>query len=228
MLIKWGSLVVDGRGKIGGHVASKNRGGAYMRTKVTPTNPQTQAQALVRNRLANFSSAWRTLTQSVRNAWNVAVSDFQKTNVFGDIKSPSGLNLYVKLNANLEQVGVAALTSPPLPADIGDITNVTADPDSTLNTFDVSFLPDPVPANTAFVLEVTRQLSPGINFVKNEYRFLMFFDAATASPVDIHLQYTAKFGALVEGQKIGVKLTPVNKTTGQKGIGLSKNVIVIA
>ena len=39
MKIKFGSEVVDGRGKIGGHVYSKNKGGAYKRTKVTPSNP---------------------------------------------------------------------------------------------------------------------------------------------------------------------------------------------
>ena len=30
MKMKWGALVVDGRGKIGGQVASKNRAGAYL------------------------------------------------------------------------------------------------------------------------------------------------------------------------------------------------------
>jgi len=47
MKMKFGAIVVDGRGKIGGHVASKNRGGAYLRTKVTPSNPQTGYQAAV-------------------------------------------------------------------------------------------------------------------------------------------------------------------------------------
>ena len=99
MKIKFGAIVVDGRGKIGGHVASKNRGGAYLRTKVTPTNPQTTFQSAVRNRLTAFSQGWRGLTQAQRDAWNAAVSNFSKTDVFGDIKQPTGLNLYVKLNS---------------------------------------------------------------------------------------------------------------------------------
>ena len=49
MKIKWGALVVDGRGKLGGHVAAQNRGGSYLRTKVTPSNPQTTFQTGVRS-----------------------------------------------------------------------------------------------------------------------------------------------------------------------------------
>ena len=39
--MKFGALVVDGRNKIGGQVASKNRAGAYLRNKVTPSKKRT-------------------------------------------------------------------------------------------------------------------------------------------------------------------------------------------
>jgi len=58
MKIKFGAIVVAGSGKIGGHVASKNRGGAYLRTKVTPTNPNSPAQAGARALLASLSTGW--------------------------------------------------------------------------------------------------------------------------------------------------------------------------
>ena len=78
MKILWGALVVDGRRKIGGQVASKNRGGAYMRNKVTPVNPQTAAQTAIRNRLAGLSQAWRALTAAQRAAWNGAVGTLRE------------------------------------------------------------------------------------------------------------------------------------------------------
>jgi hypothetical protein len=46
--IKFGMMMTDARGKLGGHVFSKNRSGAYVRTKVTPVNGQTTAQTGVR------------------------------------------------------------------------------------------------------------------------------------------------------------------------------------
>src|SRR6056297_1294291 len=101
MKMKFGALVTDGRGKIGGQVASKNRYGSYLRTKVTPSNPQTASQLNVRSVLAALSSGWRDLTQAQRDGWNAAVLDFQKTNVFGDTITPTGKNLYTRLNAAL-------------------------------------------------------------------------------------------------------------------------------
>lgn len=228
MKAKWGMFITDGRGKVGGHVASKNRSGSYIRTKVTPTNPQTSFQATVRNRVAAFSQAWRGLTQSVRNSWNEAVDNFQSTNVFGDKFSPSGLNLYVKLNANLDQIGISALTNPPLPATVENIDTITPAAAAGAGTFTVAYTPATVPADTAFIIETTRMVSPGKNFVKNEYRFLTFADAADTSPEDIAAAYVARFGSLVAGQKIGVRVTPINKTTGQKGVGLSELIIVAA
>jgi len=226
MKMKFGAIVVDGRGKIGGHVASKNRGGAYLRTKVTPSNPQTAFQAAVRNRLTNFSQAWRGLTQSQRDAWNAAVSNFSKTDIFGDIKQPTGLNLYVKLNANLDQIGVAALSLPPLPSAVEAVLTIAASAAVTGSVFDVAFSPSPVPADTAFIIEATAQVSPGRNFLKNEFRLLTFADAGDVTPSDIAAAYVSRFGALVAGQKIGVRMQPINKLTGQKGQQISTTTIV--
>jgi hypothetical protein len=100
MKTKFGAIIVDGRNKIGGHVASKNRAGSYLRTKVTPTNPGTTYQVNVRNRLAGISTAWRALTEAQRKAWNVAVSNYARTDIFGDLKNPSGFNLHQQLNNN--------------------------------------------------------------------------------------------------------------------------------
>lgn len=228
MKMKFGAIVVDGRGKIGGHVASKNRGGAYLRTKVTPSNPQTSFQAAARNRLTSLSQGWRGLTQAQRNAWNAAVGNFTSTDIFGDIKSPSGINLYVKLNANLDEVGVTAISTPPLPDAVEPVLTVSPTVAVTATQVDIAFTPTPVPANTAFIVRATAQVSPGKNFLKNEYRDIAVLDAAATSPADLSTEYTNRFGSLVEGQKIGWALIPVNKTTGQKGQAVTAEVIVAA
>jgi hypothetical protein len=228
MKIKFGALVVDGRGKIGGHVASKNRGGAYLRTKVTPTNPNTSAQATVRNRLTAFSQGWKGLTAAKRAAWNSSVSDYSKTDIFGDIKQPSGVNLYVKLNSNLDEVGVSAISLPPLPQAVEPVLTISATAAAGAPALSVVYTPTPIPADTAFVLRATKQVSPGKTFLKNEFRNIAILDAADTSPEDALAAYVAKFGTLVAGQKIGVALVPVNKVTGQKGQAITTEVIVAA
>jgi len=227
MKIKFGSFIVDGRGKIGGHVASKNRGGAYLRTKVSPINPQTTRQAAVRSQLTGYAQGFRSLTASAIAAWNSAVANFTKTDIFGDIKQPSGINLYIKLNMNLEQVGGTPLTTPPLPGDVPAVDSVSLVADSSPQTFTITFGPSPVPANTAFIIEATPGVSAGKSFVKSEYRQIGYLAAAATSPSASISDYTTVFGSLVAGQKVFVRLTPVNTATGQRGLALAAETIVL-
>jgi len=227
MKIKFGSLVVDGRGKIGGHVASKNRGGAYLRTKVTPINPQTTRQSAVRSQLTGYAQGFRALGASVIAAWNSAVSAFTKTDIFGDIKTPSGINLYTKLNMNLEQVAGTPLTSPPLPGDVPAVDSVTLTADSSPQTLSLAFGPSPVPADTAWIVEATPGVSAGKSFVKSEYRQIGYIAAAATTPYNGLSAYQAVFGNLIAGQKVFIRATPINTSTGQRGLALATSTIVL-
>ena len=114
MKIKWGALVTEGRGKLGGHVASKNKSGAIIRTKVTPVNPQTSAQASARSRLGGNSQAWAVLSEDQRRSWNALAQETSKTNIFGDQYFPSGKNLFTSVNNNLVMIGVAQISDAPV------------------------------------------------------------------------------------------------------------------
>lgn len=218
--------MVDGRGKINGSVASKNRSGAYVRTKVTPVNPQTSAQIAARNVLSNFSQAWSGLTQAQRDAWNSAVGDFQTTDIFGDLRSPTGKNLYTKLNANLVSVGLAAISVPPLPSTVDAITITAVAIAVGAVTYDATFTGDN--ASVSYQVWATPGVSPGVSFVKSEYRQIGAVAGGGGSPYDFSADYLAKYGAPAVGTKVFVKMVPVNATTGQKGIGSEGSTIVLA
>ncbi len=228
MKAKFGAIVVAGSGKIGGHVASRNRAGAYFRTKVTPVNPQTSAQNTVRNRLTTLSQAWRGLTTAQRAAWNAAVGDFATTDVFGDLKNPTGFNLYQRLNNNLDIIGVTAIDVPPVPSEVDtvDIGALSVD----IGTGDAMTIETSgaVPTGMKMMVWATPGVSPGKNFVKSEYRLVQVFDAAAASPHDIQSDYEAIFGEPAEGQKVFCKIQFVNSTTGQKSSGQSTSAIVVS
>jgi len=74
----FGAIVVDGRGKLGGHVASKNRHGSYFRTKVSPSQPASQYSGKCPCPLYYISQAWRGLLEASRILWNNAVQDFKR------------------------------------------------------------------------------------------------------------------------------------------------------
>lgn len=228
MRIKWGALVVDGSGKLGGHVAAKNKGGNYMRTKTTPANPQTVSQQEVRNRLTGLAQAWRGLTQVQRDAWNSAVNDFKAIGLFGDTIVPSGFNLYCKLNANLLLIGEAAIDTPPVPSAVGALTTLSFTMANAVPAMSVTFA-DALTADQKLILEATTGVSQGKNFVKSEFRVIGVMDNGDVSPFNALALYTAKFGAVPPiGQKVFIRATMVNVNTGQAGIGLVADYIIVA
>jgi hypothetical protein len=228
MKMKFGALVIDGRGKIGGHVASKNRGGAYLRTKVTPVNGQTSAQTSIRNRFTTLSQGWRGLTEAQRDAWNAAIADYSRTDIFGDLHQPTGFNLYQRLNNNLVTIGEAAISTPPLPSAVGEVVASSLAVAAGAGTMSL-VMAGAVPADTNVKVFACAPVSAGKSFVKSQYRLISILAPAAATPVNLKAAYEAKFGSVgMAGQKIFVKLTAVNATTGQEGTPSQVSAIVAA
>jgi len=225
MKMKFGAIVTDGRGKIGGHVASKNRQGAYLRTKVTPSNGQTSFQQGVRNLFTQLSQAWRSLTQAQRDSWNGAVASFSKTDIFGDLRNPSGANLFQKLNNNLQSVGVAILTDAPLPVEVPNTSLIEITETAVTGAMNL-VLSDAVALGSSLKVFATAPMSPGKNFVKSEFRLITTLDAETATPVSVNTEYLAKFGAApLFGQKVFFKVLPISTDSGQAGSASSASLI---
>ena len=218
MKLKFGAIVTDGRGKIGGHVASKNRAGAYLRTKVTPTNPNSVAQAQARGILASLSQGWGQLTDSQRLGWNDAVKEWGTTDIFGDIKNPSGINLYVKLNSNLLNIGGAVIATVPskLETPTAYLTGAILDAATGALTLSLS---DVSADGVVGLVRSTPMLSSGVSFVKSQFRVIGYNQVAN-DVLTVNGAYTAKFGSPTLGSNIyfSVQLVLANgqKTVEQK------------
>ena len=132
------------------------------------------------------------------------------------------------MNNNLISVGIAQISTPPLPAAVGAVVLASATNAVGAATMTLVFN-GPVPADTSVKVFATQPLSPGKSYVKNEFRQIAVMPAAEATPYDIKAEYVAKFGSQGEiGQKIVFKLLPVNTTTGQAGAASSAEIISIA
>lgn len=205
MKIKWGALVVDGRGKLGGHVASKNADGNYLRTKTTPTNPQTSYQTAVRALFGAISQGWSALTQAQRDAWNSAVELWQTTDVFGDLKKPTGKALYQRLNNQAQSAGLSAVTDPPAKQEMPDDVVTAVAIDSTADT--ITLTGANASASTQVVVFATTQLTAGTKFVKNKLRQVYAVAGNSFVAADCYTGYANKFGDTTAGDNIyiGVK-----------------------
>lgn len=211
-LIKWGMMVVDGRGKLGGHVLTKSRNGASVRTKVTPTNPQTSYQQANRAIFGQLSSSWTGLTEAQRQAWNGAVKEFEKTNIFGDLKAPAGRDLYISLNRNILQAGGTEIAIPPTKEGIkpNAIIDLSFDAVNDEILIELSLAPE---ANEVAMVYFTAPMSPGRYNFSGAYRSFQFFQTEEISIP--FATYEGRFGSLQAGKALGLKVVIINKVTGE-------------
>jgi len=214
MKIKFGAIVTDGRNKIGGHVASKNKAGNYLKTKSSPANPNTAFQSAVRSNFGSLAQSWRGLTQEQRNSWISGAPGFPYTDIFGDTKQLSGFALYMQLNSNLNSVGATLLTNCPTPASV-TAANLSAANVQSPDSLALDFSPTPVPTNHAYVVSATPFLGQGQSYSKSRLRQVTKLAAASVTGVDVGTAYLARFGEIPPTFNIFVGLHSVLLSTGQ-------------
>lgn len=223
------AIVADMRGKLNGTVMSKNKSGAYVRTKVTPVNRQTATQQKARAAFGARSSGWRGLTEAQRLTWQSAAANFPVFDIFGNAKILSGSALYNMLNLNLAQAGQAAITTAPSPVAIASLVSAALISDVSDGTVSLTCGLAAVPAGFTAVVFATPQYGPGQYFVKNKFRFLSTVAAAaTLAPTLLFTAWSAKFGTLVAANKISVRIFLVSNTTGQAGVPFSADATITA
>lgn len=218
--LNFGMIVNDARGKMNGVVYSRNKGGAYARNKVSPTQPRTPAQLAVRNSMSLNAKAWSgTLTDAQRGAWAMFAQANPRTNVFGASIILSGLAMYNALNQVLSQVLSPPISDPPadlsVPVIPGGISmNGTADG----STMEIETAVQAVVANVAYYVFATPYLAPGITPGKSSFRFVTVVPPTLAAiTVDLNggnPGYQSRFGAGTAGQKVWALLASVNTATG--------------
>lgn len=122
--VLYGPMVSDARGKLGGIVYSRNTSGAYVRSKVSPVQPESLKQMAQRSRLIGISKAWVDLTQNQRTSWKNFAIGHLFVDVFGLAKKLTGQMMYMKLNLALLSNGFAVIVDPPTDLDVVSLTSV--------------------------------------------------------------------------------------------------------
>ena len=214
--IKFGMMMTDARGKLGGHVFTKAKSGATIRTKVTPLNPKTSAQSEARSALGANSQAWRTLSETQRLAWNSAAQEVSKTNAFGDTYFPSGKNYFTAVNNNLRNVGSSVILDPPVLVEMAGLTSVQVDFDLLAEQIDIAPVLVGNAGDTFLVCNATSGLSAGrFNFSGKYRKFNAYAPEGLPINTVIYDDYVSKFGVPSAGQKVCFEFYLVHAVTGQ-------------
>ncbi len=214
--VLFGGGVADVRGKWTGQVFSRNKGGAYFRTKVTPINPNTTFQSTQRAYQSDIAKAWAgTLNDSQRQGWKTFGQILGTNSVFGNKLILSGIAVYQKVNRIILAAGGTRIDDAPTSNDIASITSGSLAVSSGGGTVILTFAPSPYNAGQGLYIFATPPHSSGILNFTSQLRLIGYFDAAT-SPIDITTAWTARFGAVpaTPGQAVGVSVRAVDTSTG--------------
>lgn len=212
--VSYSALIQDLRNKVGGNVFTKVRSGPMVRIKVSPTQPRTAAQQLVRASFTSFSKAWDTITESQRAAWRSLAASLPRKDVFGNTYYMTGIQLFQQCNRNLSTIGVAQLSDPPAALSVGSpgALSLTATAGTPALTIDAGNEPG---ATEVPVIFACAPQNNGRVYVAGKYTILDAAQvAATAGPWDEESNYAAKYGSLVAGQNLNFGVKYIDNTTG--------------
>lgn len=170
------ALASSASGSLGGMTASRNRGGQYLRRRVTPTNPNTTLQ---QTRKADFSTvaiAWRnSLDASARAAWADYAAQVPVIDTLGQTRYLTGFQWYL---ATVTQYLLAGgSTAEPAPTifnrypPVISVNSFVVNSDAEIEA-DSEILGDGWGLSSTVLVYVSRPVNPTINFFKGPFQFV--------------------------------------------------------
>jgi hypothetical protein len=186
-----------------------------------PTQPRTPAQVAARARLSDLAAGWRGLTPAEQTAWIAFGGSFTTVNSLGTAIHLTGLQCYVKVNTVNQLLDTATVLVPPsLPTFVAcTVTALTAVSATPL----ISLAGVTPTTGTSYMIFASPQSSAGVSFMGN-YRYIQNVTTFTAGTVSLQTAYATKFGALIAGKKIFVKV--VQQQAGMQDNGTVFSCIV--
>lgn len=162
----------------------------------------------IRGVFASISSAWSSLTDGERTSFNSFVGDYARTDIFGDLRNPSGKALFQRLNQNLLLTQQPQITTCVAPSAVPFANLDTSNGDVSNTELVVSTLGDTT--GSKLMVWATPSLSQGKSFIKNDLRLIEVVDGAVTNDINIWDSYVAKFGLPTAGANIHVGVRVVN------------------
>jgi hypothetical protein len=225
-----GALAQDVRGSLNGTVFSRNLGGAYVRSKVSPVQPVSGWSSAARQGFKAVSQRWaNVLLDAQRSAWSAFAAVHPFVNVFGDSLTLSGVAMYQAVNQRVRLCGGGWIDDAPLTFVVGDLGTVTIVATATGGTYATCSVvaENALPYGGGLYVEMTVQIPPGRVVQKNDYRLVNQANRVVfASGVDFAADANLRFplSGVAAGNLIGFRVAAIDLSTGAIGPGVSARV----
>lgn len=116
--VRLGSIVADIRGSVGDETYGRNRGGVFVRERVTPTDVPSDAKTAAREAFRALAEAWNgTLSEGQRQGWRQYGRQYLVPGKFGTPRTSTGLQRFIGVNMNFRRYdpSIAFPNAPPGP-----------------------------------------------------------------------------------------------------------------
>lgn len=193
-LVKFGSFITSGSGKLGGHTIQKSKGGMQLKNKGQPLANPSQLQIRIRSINKQLQSGWRLLSEDQRKLWN----NFPGIEI-------SGHSLWMKYNFGYLFDNLPVITNPYDYKSVRLGPELCRDP-NIINPFDWSFFPNTVFSNPGISFDIAAAGVPcwpnvGIDIFPTQ-KFLII---SRASKVNMPLTFGngwAPWEPIINGERI--------------------------
>lgn len=202
-------------GSQAGTTASHNRAGQYLRSRRAPVQPVgTGRRAAIRTAFAAAARFYASLTGAQQAAWTAYAALYPVTDALGQSITLTGQQMCVSINTQLLNCGGATTAAPPVSNAVASagVPTLTA-----VHAGAITLTPTGLGTLNDFqLIAFSAPQSSGISFCKTFWQATHVAGNSVAAYVAT-TAYTTQFGAIVAGQRIFFKVTPVNQygVTGQ-------------
>lgn len=228
--VRFGGGVAEMRRSLEGNTFSRNKGGAYVRQRVRPTNPNTPAQIEKREIMSSLAKKWATeLSQDERQTWIDFATLNPRIDVLGETIELSGIQMFISLNERLLIANQTGLDEAPINQTVQQLTSLSAIFDIGLgDAYNITFTPTLIVGQFLQIFS-TPQLSQGISFIKNRIRLILPDDAGDTSPLNAKTKWEARFGLAPQvGAKIVTQARVINSENGAISVPLRADTTVVS
>jgi hypothetical protein len=212
--IKYGTLVGQASGSIGAMTFSHNRYGTYVRRRAIPVQAGTALQLAIRQQLGDASTFWKSLSLTLRTAWQAWADQNPIADVLGDRQTLTGHAAFIKINSKYRHILSSYLQAPPVAAAPSSFITLAVTADIGAGDVSLVFSETPCIADEAIEVWACTTNSKAINFLKNRLKYCGITAAACVSGVDVQTLIEDRIGALVIGQTLHVCCARYSKITG--------------
>ena len=204
------------KGSAGDVTARVSKGRQVLSARSMHSSSKTPAQAVSRNRLAKISRSYKKLTDEQMKAWAALAEKMKGISTFGQAAELTPHNAFVRINSNLQMVGMPLLND--APAYINDVPEVLYE-DLWISPDMIIFTGLEQPSDShVLVFKMSPALSPGVSSGWGQTVIITPGMAPDWGDADLTALYTDVMGVAPEaGKKYFCEFYWMDKNTGFTG-----------